>query len=263
MSAGLAVLLLALGFGGSFLAGLVGIGGAIVMIPLLLYVPPVFGFASLGIKVVSGITIVQVVAGSLAGLAGHARSGAVDRGLVLWLGGSMVVGSATGAVASAAVPARVLEIVFACVALAAAALTLARRDRLPDEDAARTVPPRLLTVAIGGGVGTIAGMLGAGGAFLLVPLMLHVLRIPMRTVVGSSLGIVVVSSIAGLAGKALTGQVDWALAVFLVVGAVPGGLIGARVSRRTKPHRLSLILGVVIALVAVRIWLDVLFGARA
>jgi hypothetical protein len=262
MSPDLALLLVTLGFGGSFLAGLVGIGGAIVMIPLLLYVPPILGFATLGIRTVAGITIVQVVAGSLAGLAGHARSGAVDRGLVLWLGGSMVVGSAAGAIASASVPARALEIVFATVALAAAALTLARRDHLPAEDATRTAPPRLLTVAIGGGVGTIAGMLGAGGAFLLVPLMLHVLRIPMRTVVGSSLGIVVVSSIAGLAGKALTGQVDWSLAVFLVLGAVPGGLLGARVSRRTRPRRLALILGVAIALVALRMWADVLFGAK-
>ena len=58
-------LLVALGFGGAFLSGLVGVGGAIVMIPLLLYVPPLVGLEDLGIKAVAGITIVQVFAASV------------------------------------------------------------------------------------------------------------------------------------------------------------------------------------------------------
>lgn len=259
MSAELAALMAALGFGGSFLAGLVGIGGAIVMIPLLLYVPPALGFEDLGIRTVTGITIVQVMAGSLAGLAGHARARAVDRSLVLWLGASTSIGAVAGALASAFVPAAALEIVFASVALVAAGLTLRRRGEVAQEDA---LPDwsRPLAVTIGASVGGIAGMIGAGGAFMLVPLMLHVLRLPIRTVVGSSLGIVVLSSIAGLLGKAVTGQIDWPLAAALVAGAIPGGLIGSMASRRTRPRRLATILGILIAVVAVRMWLAILLG---
>lgn len=84
------------------------------------------------------------------------------------------------------------------------------------------------------------------------------MRIPLRVTIGTSLWIVVASSIAGLLGKALTGQVDWPLAFALLAGALPAGPIGAAVSRRTHPSRLAIVLGLVIALVAVRMWVDVL-----
>lgn len=255
----LALLLTGLGFGGSFLAGLVGIGGAVVMIPLLLFVPPFLGVADLGIRTVAGIEVIQVATGSVAGVIGHARSGAVDRRLVVWLGGSMVIGSTTGALVSAALPARILEVVFASVALLAAMIILWSRDHLPPEGTHRP-PDRGLMVIGGASIGVVAGMLGAGGGFLLIPLMLYVLRIPMRTVVGSSLGIVVVSSIGAVVGKAVTDQVDWVLAAFLVLGAVPGGLLGATISRRTHPQRLAVVLGLVLVAVAGRMWVDALFG---
>ncbi|HEX9125912.1 MAG TPA: sulfite exporter TauE/SafE family protein, partial [Methylomirabilota bacterium] len=59
--------LAALGFAGAFASGLVGVGGAIVMIPLLLYVPPLLGVGSLDIKTVAGVTMAQVLAASVMG----------------------------------------------------------------------------------------------------------------------------------------------------------------------------------------------------
>jgi hypothetical protein len=83
-------------------------------------------------------------------------------------------------------------------------------------------------------------------------------RVPLRVTIGTSLWIVVLSSIAGLVGKAATGQVDWPLAFALLAGALPAGVLGAIVSRRTHPSRLATVLGLMIALVAVRMWIDVL-----
>ncbi len=249
-------LLALLGFGGAFLSGLVGVGGAIVMIPLLLYVPPMFGLAALGIRTVAAITIVQVTAASLAGLGGHVAG--VDRRLFASVGLSMIGASLAGGLASAFVAAAILEAVFAAMALAAAAMMLLLRGRtVPESDAALgfNVP---LAVTIGVAVGLMAGLIGAGGAFILIPLMLYVLRIPLRVVVGTSLAIVAASAIAGLVGKVFTGQVDWLLAGALVVGALPGGRLGSYVSRRTRVTWLATILGVVIALVAVRMWFEIL-----
>ena len=249
-----------LGFGGAFLSGLVGVGGAIVMIPLLLYVPPLLGLDDLGIKAVAGITIVQVFAASTVGLIGHRAS--IDRSLLLALGPAMVVASFVGALASEVVSPTVLTVVFALMASVAAMMMLAFRKRtVPETDGtiAFNVPG---AVVAGTAVGLSAGLIGAGGAFFLIPVMLYGLRIPVRVTVGTSLAVVAASAAAGLLGKVATDQVDWVLALALVLGALPGAQAGSFVSRRTSTDRLVAVLGVAIALVAVRVWLDVLTGTQ-
>jgi len=251
-------LLIAIGFLAAFMSGLVGVGGAVLLIPLLLYVPPLVGFAPIDIKTVTGITIVQVTGGALSAGLAHLGDRRVDRTLLWVVGASMAVCSLLGALASAVVPGVVLEAIFATMALVAAAFMLVLRHRTPvDVD----TPPqfsRAVGFAVGAGVGFLAGMVGAGGAFILIPILLYIVRIPIRVTIGTSLWIVVASSLAGLVGKAVTGQVDWLLALALLAGALPAGLLGARLSRRTRPSHLATILGVMIALVAVRMWADIL-----
>lgn len=249
-------LLAVLGFAGAFLSGLVGVGGAIVMIPLLLYVPPLVGGDPLGIRVVSGVTMVQVFAAAVVGMASHRA--AVDRRLFLALGPVMVTTSFAGAWLSDFVAPIVLEVVFALMATIAAFLMLGLRNRAaPETDAPARVHPVRAALA-GGSVGLAAGLVGAGGAFFLIPVMLYGLSIPVRVTVGTSLAVVAASAAAGLLGKAITGQVEWSLAIALVAGALPGARLGAVVSRRTRPGRLVVVLGVAIALVAVRMWVEVL-----
>lgn len=256
------VLLVAgIGFVAAFLSGLVGVGGAVVLIPMLLYLPPLLGLETLGIKTIAGTTMVQVTAASTSAASGHRSGGHVDRRLVSILGPTMIVASFVGAFASAFFDAIVLEAVFASLAVIAAAMMLGLRNRAPDHVDRPPAYDWRLAVVIGVVVGILAGFVGAGGAFFLVPVLLHVLRVPMRFVIGSTVGIVAISSGAGLAGKALTDQVDWLLAAALVVGALPGGRAGAFVSHRTSPHRLGLVLGLVILAVAIRMWLDI--AARA
>jgi hypothetical protein len=254
-------LLVLLGFGGGFLSGLLGVGGAVVMIPVLLYVPPLLGFARLDVHVVTGVTIVQVAAAAVAGGLGHLGAGKVDRGLLVDIGVSLTVASLAGALLSGSVDARALEAVFASLALVAAAMMLLLRSRTAPETGAPSGHRRPLAVLLGVGVGVPAGMVGAGGAFILIPLMLFVLRVPLRVAVGSSLWIVLLGAIAGVFGKAATGQIDWALALGLVAGALPGGRLGSAVSGRVPRERLAVALGLIIAVVALRMWLDVLAPA--
>ena len=77
---------------------------------------------------------------------------------------------------------------------------------------------------------------------------------------GSSLGIVLLSASAGLLGKAITGQVLWTHALFLVIGALMGGQLGAYQSQRTKPVFLRYCLAVIIAVSAVRIFYELLLA---
>lgn len=245
-----------LGFIGAFVSGLVGVGGAIIMIPLLLYIPPIVGFDALDIRTVAAITIVQVAVAGFVGIVGHRDR--IVRSLVVAIGVSMTAASFGGAVVSAALDPLVLEVVFAAMATVAAVIALLRRGRTAPDRAGQLVFNRPAAAVLGGGVGLVAGMVGAGGAFLLMPAMLFGLHIPMRAAVGASLAIVAISATAGLVGKVATGQIDWPLAAALVVGVIPGGLIGAMVSRRSRVEHLSTVLGVVVALVAIRMWIGIL-----
>jgi uncharacterized membrane protein YfcA len=247
-----------LGFVGAFIAGLVGVGGAIVMIPLLLYVPPLLGFEALAMHTIAGITMVQVAVAGAAGMLAHRRARQVAADVVLTLGLSVMLAAFGGAVFSRFVSARLLTVVFAMLATVAAGMLVAGGPRIASREPGELHLNRPLAVFSGLMIGLLVGMVGAGGGFLLVPVMLLVLHIPLRIAVGTSLAIVALGGLSGSIGKALTGQVDWLLSLALVVGALPGGHFGAATSRFLSVRFLVVLLGLLIGLVTIRLWWDVL-----
>jgi uncharacterized protein len=109
-----------------------------------------------------------------------------------------------------------------------------------------------------GGVGLAAGLVGAGGAFLLVPLLIVGVGVPIRVSIGSSLAITALAATAGVVGKIATGQVPVAPTAAVVLGAVPGAQIGALVSRRLSGTGLRRALFIVTLGSALRVWWDLL-----
>ncbi len=260
MTLAFAATLVGLGLGGAFVSGLLGVGGAIVMIPLLLYVPPLLDVGRLSMKAVAGVTMVQVLVAATSGMIAHRRHQAVNAELA-WVGGvAMASGSLLGALGSYYVSDRWLLLVFALMVTVAGALMLVPIDALapppPVGDPQRFSRPRTATVCAGVGLG--AGLVGAGGAFLLVPLLLVVVGVPIRVTIGSSLAITAVSGLTGVVGKLATGQIPYESALIVALGAVPGAQLGAAVSRRLSGDRLKLALGLIIVVTAVRVWWDVL-----
>ena len=259
MSAVFILTLAALGFAGALVSGLVGIGGAIVMIPLLFYVPPLLAVGSLDIKLVAGVTMAQVLAASAMGAWTHGRGAMVHRRLALWGGTAMAAGSLAGAVGADYVGGRVLLLVFALMATAALLLMF-----IPPIDAAPGVGAETMpfnrgeAVTIPGVVGVFSGLVGAGGAFLLMPALVGVMRLPVRLSIGTSLVMVGAGACLGFMGKLATGQVPFIAAAAVVAGSLPGASLGAHLSRRAPVGALRIILGALIALAAVRVWIDVL-----
>jgi uncharacterized membrane protein YfcA len=250
--------LVVLGAAGAFVAGLVGVGGAIVMIPLLVYVPPAIGTGRLTMHDVAAVTMVQVMAAAASGVAGHLRDGLVNRRLALVLGAGITTGSLAGAVASRWAHPDALQGTFAAMAAAAAILMVAGRRRTAEPAPRAASWPAGLGFGLALGVGLLAGAVGAGGAFLLMPLMLYVLDIEPRIAVGSSLAIVLAGAVAGVLGKLVTGQIPGWPALALVAGALPAAQLGAAASKRLHAEQVRGLLAVVIAAVAVKMWWDIL-----
>ena len=260
MTPAFAATLVALGLVGAFVAGLLGVGGALVMIPLLLYVPPLLDIGALDVKAVSGVTMAQVFVASLSGVVAHRRHKAVNRDLACFGGVTMGAAAFVGALASRFVGERWLLLVFALMATAAAGIMALPVHLLrPPSPVEPDTFSRRRTTVVAGGVGLAAGFVGAGGAFLLVPLLLIVVGVPIRVTIGSSLAITALASTAGFVGKLVTGQLPWLPALAVIVGAIPGAQLGAAVSRRLDATQLKVVLFVIIVISALRVWWDVLF----
>jgi len=258
---GLALTLIALGFAGAFVSGLVGVGGAIVMIPLLYYTPPLLGVGGLDIKHVAGVTMVQVLAASAVGAWTHGRRAPLDRRLVLSGGTAMAAGSLIGAVASRYVSPRLLLAIFAAMTTVALPLMLIRPAEFPDAGAGPPIPHgRAAAAAWSGLIGLASGLVGAGGAFLLVPVLMAIVRLPVRLAIGTSLAMTCAAAATGFLGKAVTAQVPLAPAIAVAAGSLAGALAGAHLSHRAPVAVLRLVLAGLIALVTLRVWADVLMG---
>ncbi len=255
------VLVLMLGFTISVLSGFLGIGGGIIMAPALLYLPPLLGIGQFDMKLVTGLTITQGLFACLSGALHHNKYRCVHRKLVVWMGGTLLVSALAGSILSGWMANETLMLVFAGLAITAAVLMCLPKEDGEEVKNADTCSFNIpLAVAIAMVVGLLAGTVGQGGSFILIPLMLYALRLPTRVVIGTSLALVFFSSLAGFAGKLATGQIPFFPAAMLAVGALPGAQLGSVLSKRTRPGWLRFTLAIVVALAALRIGADALAG---
>lgn len=105
-------------------------------------------------------------------------------------------------------------------------------------------------------VGVGAGIVGAAGAFILVPIMLIVLKIPTRMTIATSLAITFISSIGSTTGKLLTGQVLFVPAVIMIVASLIASPLGAKFGQKVNTKILQWLLAILILGTAIKIWLD-------
>jgi uncharacterized membrane protein YfcA len=115
----------------------------------------------------------------------------------------------------------------------------------------------LLPLIFGGFVGILAAVMGVGGGFLMVPVMVYILRMPMHVVVGTSLFQILFNCIEVTFLQAYTNHtVDFILAVLLLVGSTIGAQVGAVFGRKLKGDQLKIILAAIVLLVTVKMVFD-------
>ena len=214
--------------------GALGGGGAVLALPVLVYV--------LGQDVHAATTasLAVVAAAALTGGLAQAANARVCWPQVALFAPAALGGAVIGTLAGEAVSDGVLLIGFVPVLLAAAAFTWSRAGSGGDED--RACPPldRDRTLIAGLTVGLLTGFFGVGGGFLIVPMLALAMRFPLRRAIGTSLVIVGFVSFAALVAHLLRSHdLDVPVAASMALACASGALAGARLGERLPQRRLG------------------------
>ncbi|MBR0733261.1 sulfite exporter TauE/SafE family protein [Bradyrhizobium barranii subsp. barranii] len=205
-----------------FSLGLVGGGGSILAVPLLVYL---VGVSDPHVAI--GTSAIAVAANAAVNLVNHARAGNVKWRCASVFALAGMAGAFLGSTLGKVIEGQKLLTLFAIVMMAVGALMLKGRAGAgePSVRLNRENLPKLL--ALGGLTGALSGFFGIGGGFLIVPALIAATGMPILYAVGSSLVAVTAFGLTTAANYALSGLVDWYLAVLFISGGVLGGMLGA------------------------------------
>lgn len=240
---------------------LLGLGGGILIVPLLTLA---FGVP---LQAAVGTSLVCVIATSTGGAAVNVRAGRADVRLGIILGAGTVLGAFTGAVVAGILPERLLAGLFAAL-LAYTTFAMLRGLRTRGNDGSdEAVDPTVadgpgapayrtarLPWAIGGSflAGNVSGLLGIGGGAVTVPLLHVLMTAPMKVAVATSNYIIGITGAAGAYAYLFRGDIDPRQAAPVVLGVIAGAAVGARIGSRLRTVWLVLLFATVLAYVAVQ-----------
>lgn len=253
------------------LSGLLGIGGGTIMVPIFRLG---FGLSAIEATATSLFTIIPT---SLSGCVTHVKNKTciVPLGLAAGIGGAIT--SPFGVWLASISPAWLIMVAAAAIIGYSAVNMLRKAFSKPkaasrptsqvaaqpaSQEAPRSDAPGdsafkisrkhlLMGAAIGLGAGVASGYVGVGGGFIMVPLFLSVIGIPMKRASGTSLIAVTILAIPGVIEQALLGNVHFMIGIAMAVGSIPGAVLGAQLVKRVPERTLRIMFGAFLLLMAV------------
>jgi uncharacterized membrane protein YfcA len=274
--------ILAMGLAVGFISGMFGIGGGFLMTPLLIF---------LGVAPAVAVATVasHIAASSCSGVISYWRRRALDFALACMLLAGGILGTAFGVWLFTALRAvgqlditiglsyvTLLSVVGVLMIVESVRATLRARHGKPIElrrpgshtwlhglpfkvrfKRSRIYVSAIPVCGIGFIIGFVGAIMGIGGGFLLVPMLIYFLRVPTATVIGTSMVLTLVTMASATVMHAVTNHlVDAVLALILMVGGVIGAQFGARAGQKMRGDRLRLLLGLLVLAVGIRFALD-------
>ncbi|AHW68028.2 MULTISPECIES: sulfite exporter TauE/SafE family protein [Staphylococcus] len=222
------IVMLVIGILGGFISGLVGIGGAIVIYPALLLLPPLFGLPTYSAYIASGLTSSQVFFSTLSGSLKAYKNKNFSRTLILNMGSGMVIGSILGALLATVFNSQFVNVIYIIIALLALILMFIKVT----PSTSHIKFNRVLLITIGGIIGLVSGIVGAGGAFIIIPVLLVIFKLPMNMVVTNSIVIAFISSIGAFIIKLLQGYIPINSAIPLILGSILFTPLGMKIGQK-------------------------------
>lgn len=233
--------------------GALGGGGAILTVPILVYL-----VGQTPHQATAGSLVIVILSASAA-MVPHFRRRNVKVRDGLIFGAAGTVGAIGGSRLSTAVAENVLMTAFAVLLLVVAGLMMRRivreyrtaRDHVGDTPATGARRGVGVTVVAATAVGFLTGFFGVGGGFAVVPALALALGFSMPAAVGTSLLVIVVNSVTALTTRSVVGlDIDWPVTLNFAVLAMVGSLLGARIAAKVNPLYLSAAFAVLLVGVA-------------
>lgn len=258
------ILLILLGVVAAMFGSIVGLGGGIIIVPVLMLLGPQLTGGAIDHATAVGTSLTMLIVTALASTLSYAKKGIVDfrSGWLFFMtsGPAAVVGAALTGLFQGAV----FSLSFGIFMLFMAALLIARDYMKPITrqwpiqrsitDASGQVHTYgyglLPALAIGFGVGLISGLFGIGGGSLFVPLMVLLFRFPPHMATATSMFVIFLSSILGSGMHAWLGEINYWLLLALVPGAWIGGKLGSMIASKISGKGLLWLLRVTLLLLA-------------
>jgi uncharacterized membrane protein YfcA len=237
--------LVSIGLAAGVIGGGLGVGGGIVLVPLLVAV----GFERHRAHATSLAAIVFIAA---AGAISFGVSGEIDLALGVTVGIGGVLGSVFGATVMHRVSARALTIVFALVLLVAAIRLITGADPLPGSADFGILSQSAIALGIGLVAGFFAGLAGIGGGVVIVPASVLLLGLSQHEAQGTSLVAIVFTAVAGSVVNLRNRRVRPMDGLLAGAGGIVGSLVGSRLALAIEGRTLSLMFGFLVLFVALR-----------
>ena len=271
-------LVLGMGLAVGFVSGMFGIGGGFLMTPLLIFI-------GISPAVVVASVSSHIAASSFTGAITYWRRNAIDVALAMMLLAAGIVGTATGVWLFTMLRAldqldlmiglsyvTLLTIVGAIMIYESVRAELRARHGLPATirrpgshtwvhglpfkmrfKRSKIYVSAIPVWGIGFIIGFVGAIMGIGGGFLLVPMLIYILRVPTATVIGTSMVLTLITMASATVMHAATNHlVDAVLALLLMIGGVVGAQFGARTGQAMRGERLRLLLGLLVFAVGLR-----------
>ena len=258
-----------------FLGALTGLGGGVVLVPLLTI------FFHVDLHYAIGASLVSVIATSSGSAAAYVKEGFSNIRIGMFLEMATTFGALLGAYLTARVPASVIAITFGVMLMYSAFVSRRTRPRTDAEQAPDPLATKLkmngsfpdtsgirhynvYRVPAGFGVmfgaGTLSGLLGIGSGALKVVAMDQAMKIPFKVSTTTSNFMIGVTAAASAGVYLSRGYIDPALAMPVMLGVLIGSLMGTRVLVKTQTKRLRLVFSMVIVLLGIEMLLKGLAG---
>ena len=240
--------LIPLGFIAGVLGSMIGLGGGIIVVPVLTF----FGFPP---TLAASNSLFAAFSNAVASSFSYSKQKRVDFSLGLKLGLLSVPGTVLGAYISSDVTPGIFKILFGLVLISSAIYIFLRKKIETKQNVMTT---KVIIFAIGASffAGIISSFFGIGGGIIFVPLMVVGIGMTMKKAAPTSQFILLFASLSGVIVHSVLGHPDFMQAGLLAMGSFAGGLLGARLSLDIRERYLQILVSVIIIAGAIKLFFD-------
>ena len=240
--------LILLGFATGILGSIIGLGGAIIAVPVMT-------FAGFSPTLAASNSLFAVFTNAIASTSIYAKQKRIEYGIGLKLGLICIPGTILGAFVSDIMTPAIFQITFAVILVSSAVYIFIKR-KISEKPYNLKNSMMIFTAGASFFAGIISGLFGIGGGVIFVPLMVIGIGISMRKAAPTSQLVLIFASLSGLIVHSLLGHPDFIQAMLLSIGAFGGGLLGARLSLNIKETKLKIFVTIVLMIAAVKLIID-------